>query len=98
MTMLARDDSTVHLGTHETKERIHFHDAIVSVHHSYMRISALIVTAILAIACAHPTTHASNAPPIGTVDLAVAPERIARALFVDLHAAAALVPVDLPIS
>jgi len=98
MTMLARDDSTVHLGTRETKEQIHFHGAIVSLHHSYMRISTLIVTAILAIACAHPAPRASNAPPINTADSAVAPERTARALFVDLHAAAALVRFDLPIS
>lgn len=51
-----------------------------------MRNSALIATAILAIACAHPTAHAPNAPPIDTADSAVAADSVARRLLVDLHA------------
>lgn len=56
-----------------------------------MRTSSLFVTALVAVACTHPSPaptaqHASAAPPINTLDSVVAPDSIAQRMLVDLHA------------
>jgi len=50
-----------------------------------MRISSLFVTSVFALACGHAAPQALAAPPINTVDTAVAPDSIARILLVDLR-------------
>ena len=56
-----------------------------SLSHSRMHIRTLFLASILALACAHRPSPAAGAPPINTVDSAIAPDSAARRLLVDLH-------------
>ncbi|HEY8795402.1 MAG TPA: M15 family metallopeptidase [Gemmatimonadaceae bacterium] len=51
-----------------------------------MRIRTLFLASILVLACAHRPASAAGAPPINTVDSAIAPDSVARRLLVDVHA------------
>jgi D-alanyl-D-alanine dipeptidase len=56
-----------------------------SLSHLRMRLRTLFLASILALACAHRPSPAAGAPPINTVDSAIAPDSVARRLLVDLH-------------